>query len=39
LDYGEDDKADEVMDVFDSMMLSSYSNQLDKILIKIEENS
>ncbi|MBO7589441.1 MAG: ATP-binding protein [Bacteroidaceae bacterium] len=39
LDYGEDKKADEVMDVFDSMMLSSYSNKMDKILKRIEENT
>ena len=33
-DYG---KADEVMDVFDKMMLNSYSNGVEKILKKIEK--
>ena len=37
MDYEENDKADEVMDVFDTMMLNSYSNGLTKILKKIEE--
>ena len=32
------EKADEVMDVFDNMMLNSYSNGIAKVLKKIEEN-
>jgi len=32
------EKADEVMDVFDDMMLNSYSNRMAKVLKKIEEN-
>ena len=32
------EKADEVMDVFDEMMLNSYSNGIAKVLKKIEEN-
>lgn len=37
MDDEENEKADEVMDVFDKMMLNSYSNGLTKILKKIEE--
>ena len=32
------EKADEVMDVFDNMMLNSYSNGIAKVLKKIEDN-
>ena len=32
------EKADEVMDVFDNMMLNSYSNGIAKVLKKIDEN-
>lgn len=32
------EKADEVMDVFDDMMLNTYSNRMAKVLKKIEEN-
>lgn len=38
MDDEENDKADEVMDVFDNMMLNSYSNGVEKVLKKIEEN-
>ena len=38
MDDEENDKADEVMDVFDNMMLNSYSNRVEKVLKKIEEN-
>lgn len=32
------EKADEVMDVFDEMMLNSYSNGMTKVLKEIENN-
>ena len=32
------EKADEVMDVFDEMMLNSYSNGMAKVLKEIEKN-
>ena len=32
------EKADEVMDVFDNMMLNSYSNGIAKVLKKTDEN-
>ena len=32
------EKANEVMDVFDNMMLNSYSNRMSKVLKEIEEN-
>ena len=32
------EKADEVMDVFDNMMLNSYSNGMAKVLKEIEKN-
>ena len=32
------EKADEVMDVFDNMMLNSYSNKIAKVLKEIEKN-
>ena len=38
MDDEESEKADEVMDVFDKMMLNSYSNGIAKVLKKIEEN-
>ena len=38
MDDEENEKADEVMDVFDKMMLNSYSNGIAKVLKKIEEN-
>jgi len=38
MDEEEDEKADEVMDVFDKMMLNSYSNGMAKVLKEIEEN-
>lgn len=38
MDDEENEKADEVMDVFDNMMLNSYSNGVEKVLKKIEEN-
>lgn len=38
MDYEENDKADEVMDVFDKMMLNSYSNGMAKVLKEIEKN-
>lgn len=38
MDDEENEKADEVMDVFDKMMLNSYSNGIAKVLKKMEEN-
>lgn len=38
MDEEEDEKTDEVMDVFDKMMLNSYSNGMAKILKEIENN-
>ena len=38
MDDEENDKADEVMDVFDEMMLNSYSNGMAKVLKEIENN-
>lgn len=38
MDDEESEKADDVMDVFDKMMLNSYSNGIAKVLKKIEEN-
>ena len=38
MDDEENEKADEVMDVFDKMMLNSYSNGVEMVLKKIEEN-
>lgn len=38
MDDEENDKADEVMDVFDNMMLNSYSNGIAKVLKEIEDN-
>ena len=38
MDDEENEKADEVMDVFDKMMLNSYSNGMAKVLKEIEEN-
>ena len=38
MDDEESVKADEVMDVFDKMMLNSYSNGIAKVLKKMEEN-
>lgn len=38
MDDEESEKADEVMDVFDKMMLNSYSNGIAKVLKKMEEN-
>jgi hypothetical protein len=38
MDDEENEKADEVMDVFDKMMLNSYSNRMSKVLKEIEEN-
>ena len=38
MDDEENEKADEIMDVFDKMMLNSYSNGMAKVLKKIEEN-
>ena len=38
MDDEESEKADEGMDVFDKMMLNSYSNGIAKVLKKIEEN-
>lgn len=38
MDDEEDEKADEVMDVFDKMMLNSYSNGMAKVLKEIEKN-
>ena len=36
--HEENEKADEVMDVFDKMMLNSYSNGMAKVLKEIEKN-
>ena len=38
MDDEENEKADEVMDVFDKMMLNSYSNGMAKVLKEIEKN-
>ena len=38
MDDEESEKADEVMDVFDKMMLNSYSNGMAKVLKEIENN-
>lgn len=38
MDDEESEKADEVMDVFDKMMLNSYSNGMAKVLKEIEKN-
>ena len=38
MDDEENEKADKVMDVFDKMMLNSYSNGMGKVLKEIEEN-
>ncbi|EJP33367.1 ATPase, AAA family [Prevotella sp. MSX73] len=38
MDDEENEKADEVMDVFDNMMLNSYSNGMAKVLKEIENN-
>ena len=38
MDDEENEKADEVMDVFDNMMLNSYSNGMVKVLKEIEGN-
>lgn len=38
MDDEENEKADEVMDVFDNMMLNSYSNGMAKVLKEIEKN-
>ena len=38
MDDEENEKADEVMDVFDKMMLNSYSNGMAKVLKEIENN-
>ncbi len=38
MDDEENEKADEVMDVFDEMMLNSYSNGMAKVLKEIEKN-
>ena len=39
MDDEENDKADEVMDVFDNMMMNSYSNGMVKLLRGIEDNN
>ena len=38
MDEEDFEKADEVMDVFDNMMLNSYSNRIGKVLKEIENN-
>ena len=38
MDDEENKKAEEVMDVFDNMMLNSYSNGMAKILREIDNN-
>lgn len=38
MDDEENEKADEVMDIFDNMMLNSYSNGMAKVLKEIENN-
>lgn len=38
MDEEDFEKADEVMDVFDDMMLNSYSNRIGKVLKEIENN-
>lgn len=38
MDDEDEGKADEVMDVFDTMLLNSYSNRMAKVLKEIEEN-
>ena len=38
MDDEENEKADKVMDVFDKMMLNSYSNGMAKVLKEIENN-
>ena len=38
MDDEENEKADEVMDVFDEMMLNTYSNGMAKVLKEIEKN-
>lgn len=35
MDEEENDKADEIMDVFDNMMLNSYSNRVENVLKRI----
>lgn len=37
MDEEENDKADEIMDVFDNMMLNSYSNRVENVLKRIED--